>query len=275
MAEISKLSGVSWANIAYYAGKSKNSIGKITKGINTPSPLSQADYLLGWWDPSDASVNDTTLDNRTYTNSVGVTSNLNHYQGGMSGTETHITNLNGVNCWYLDGSGDRVYTYNINTTGTNWPLTTNFVEWTIEGWLRSNGSWIGNGNWWNLGYNSAYRNRFTTSGNLWNYPKTSKQTSETFATNTWWHITVTMSALPTNSSRFGTLTVYKNGQQMQQWTNINQDPSQSGRTNFWGGFTSTGESGRFYMGIHRIYNIPLTTSEVANNYNLEKSTYGY
>lgn len=232
---------------------------------------SRTDELIGWWDPSQGTVGDTVIDSLAYTN--GLTT-LNHGQSGST-TGAAIVDLSGVQCWYLDGVNDRVYVQELNTTGTAFPLTTNFVEFTIEGWVRSNGGWISNGNWWNLGYNSAYRNRFTSGGNLWNYPRTARQTSGTFATNTWWHITVTMSALSSNTSRYGTLTVYKNGQQMQQWTSINTDPVQSGRTCLWGGFTSTGESGRFYLGMHRIYTTELTAAEVAYNFDLEKSQYGY
>lgn len=230
---------------------------------------SRTDELIGWWDPSQGTVGDTTVTSLAYQN--GFTT-LDHYQGSSL---TSLVDFNGLTCWYLDGVNDIVGTGNLTATGTAFPLNTNTTDFTIEGWVRSNGSWVGNGNWWNMGYNGAYRNRFTTSGNLWNYPKTARQTAGTFATNTWWHITVTMSALSSNTSRYGTLTVYKNGQQMQQWTSINQDPSQSGTTNFWGGFAGGQEYGRFYLGMHRRYNVELTASEVEHNFNLEKSQYGY
>lgn len=228
---------------------------------------SQTSNLIGWWDPSAASVGDTTLVNKAWANGY---TNLNYNQRGDAGAA--IVSLNGLNCWYLDGVNDRVYTDRISHSQTQWPLNTNQTAFTIEGWVRSNGSWINSGNWWNKGYNGAYRNRFTSSGNLWNYPKTSRQTTGTFSTNTWHHICVTMTA---DGSNMDDLTVYKNGSQMQQWTNINQNPSESGRTNFWGGYTGTSESGRFYMGMCRIYFIALTATEVAHNYNLEKADYGY
>ncbi len=53
------------------------------------------------------------------------------------------------------------------------------------------------------------------------------------------------------------------------------NPSESGRTNFWGGYTNTQESGRFYMGMCRWYTTALTAAQVAHNYNLEKADYGY
>jgi hypothetical protein len=59
------------------------------------------------------------------------------------------------------------------------------------------------------------------------------------------------------------------------WTNINRNPNQSGRVHFWGGYTSSQESGRFYMGMCRRYTAALTATEVAHNYNLEKADYGY
>ncbi len=236
------------------------------KAVEQAQP-SQTSNLIGWWDPAQASVGDTTVTNLAYTNGY---TNLDYYQSGSAGDE--IVALSGLNCWYLDGVNDRIYTQNLNATGTQWPLNTDQTTFTLEGWIRSNGSWINNGGWWNAGNNGAYRNRFTSSGNLWNYPKTSRQTTGTFSTNTWHHICVTMTA---DGSNMDDLTVYKNGSLMQQWTNINQNPSESGRTNFWGGYTSTNESGRFYMGMCRWYTTALTATEVAHNYNLEKADYGY
>lgn len=279
MPDIEGISGVAIANVETISGKgiaNLDKFGGVTKAASVSLP-SQSSYLLGWWDPSDASVNDTTLDSRCYTENVGVGSNLNHYQSGRGGTETHITSLSGVNCWYLDGSGDRVYTNNLNTTGTNWPLNTNFTEWTIEGWVRSNGSWISNGNWWNMGYNNAYRNRFDSSNRLWNYWYGASTTtaSNSFTTNTWHHIVVTVEPNPSNSNQYGTGKIYKNGTLITTRSSINRDPNQSGRTCFWGGFTSNGESQRMYMGVHRLYTVALSASEISDNYDLEKSTYGH
>jgi hypothetical protein len=246
-----------------------NVVASASQPINTVPTPARTDALIGWWDPSLGSVNDTSVTSLAYTN--GYTA-LNHDQ---TSSTTNLVDLNGLVCWYLDGVNDRVFTSDLNSTGTAFPLDTDNVTWTIEGWIRSNGGWINGGNWWNMGYNSAYRNRFTSGGNLWNYPTTARQTTGSFGTNTWWHITITMTALPSDSERFGTMTVYKNGQLMQQWSNINRNPSQSGRTNFWGSFTSTQELGRFYLGMHRRYTVALTAAEVEANFELEKSQYGY
>ena len=229
---------------------------------------SRTDELLGWWDPSQGNAGDTIVPSLAH--AYGFTA-LDHYQ---TSSRTFLVDFNGLTCWYLDGINDVIGTANIGVAGTAFPLNTNATNFTIEGWVRSNGGWISNGNWWNMGYNGAYRNRFTSSGNLWNYPKTARQTSGTFATNTWWHITVTMKS-NSAGSRFDRLTVYKNGSLMQQWTGINQDPTQSGTTNFWGAFSGSAEFGRFYLGMHRRYNVELTAAEVAYNFDLEKSQYGY
>lgn len=278
MPDIEGISGVAVANIESLSGKAIANVAKfggVTKAAAASLP-SQSSYLLGWWDPSDASVNDTTLDSRCYTESVGVGSNINHYQLARPNTETHITSLSSVNCWYLDGSGDRVYVNGYNDTGTNWPLNTDFTEWTIEGWVRSNGSWLSNGNWWNIGYNNAYRNRFDSGKRLWNYwIGLSYTTSTTFDINTWHHIAITVTPRSGVSTQYGTAKIYKNGSLVHTVSNINRDPNQAGRTCFWGGFTSTKESQRMYMGVHRIYTVALTGSEISDNYDLEKSTYGH
>lgn len=264
---IDKISGTAWTGISELNGVAASSIGKFA-GVDTPSAEpSQTGSLIGWWNPALSTVGDTTVTNLAYTSGY---TNIDYYQDGVNGAA--VVSLSGLNCWYLDGVNDRVYTQNINNTGTLWPECTNEETFTIEGWVRSNGAWIGSGNWWNKGYNNAYRNRFTSGGNLWNYPMTSRQTSGTFATNTWWHICVTM----TNSGvNHDVMTVYKNGVQMEQWTGIGTNPNQSGRVHFWGGYTSTSESGRFYMGMCRRYTTALSAAEVAYNYDLEKADYGY
>lgn len=237
--------------------------------VSTSVPA-QTGSLIGWWDPSLSSVGDTTVTNLAYTNGY---TNIDYYQSGANGGA--IVSLNNLNCWYLDGVNDRVGVNNLNATGTTWPLNTDYVEWTLEGWVRSNGSWISNGNWWNIGFNNAYRNRFQSDNKLWNYWKTQKITSATFATNTWHHITITTEANASLPILYGTGKIYRNGSLVDTFTNINTDPDQSGRTSFWGGFTSTQESGRFYMGMCRQYTTVLTASEVLYNYNLEKADYGY
>ena len=277
MSTISKINGTGISAISKLSGILKGStLYASTSGPGTgasPPPAtplpSRTDALIGWWDPSQGTVDDTTVTSLAYTN--GYTT-LDHAQTSAT---TNLVDLSGLNCWYLDGVNDRVSTLDLTTAGTAFPLNTNNVTFTIEGWVRSNGGWINNGNWWNMGFNGAYRNRFTSGGNLWNYPTVSRQTSGTFATNTWWHITVTMTALVGNSNRFGDLTVYKNGELMQQWTSIDKDPNQGGTTNFWGGYTSVGESGRFYLGMHRRYTTALTAAEVEANFDLEKAQYGY
>ena len=268
MAEISSFSGLDISSVDSVSGLSLSNMASIGGVDLAKARAAQESSLIGWWDPSQARVGDTTVPSLAYT--YGYTS-VDHYQVS---SRTSIVSLNGLSCWYLDGVNDTIGTANLNDTNTAFPLSADFTEFTIEGWVRSNGAWVGNGNWWNMGYNGAYRNRFTTSGNLWNYPKTSRQTSGTFATNTWWHITVTMKPNSTGT-RYDTLKVYKNGSLMQQWTGINQDPSQSGRTCFWGAFSSRAEFGRFYLGMHRLYTKELTASEVASNFDLEKAQYGY
>ena len=263
---IDKVTGTAWADLSKISNVAKADIAKVAGQDAPAASPSQLSSLIGWWDPSEATSGDTTLSNK-------ITATNDHYQNSINGAA--ITTLNGLNCWYLDGTNDRVGTANINATGTIFPTVNNNTEFTIEGWIRSNGSWINNGNWWNMGYNSGYRNRFTSSGNLWNYPRTTKQTTGTFSTNTWHHICVTMSSSNGGVS-FGTMKVYKNGSLMQDFGNIGTTPNYSGgAVNFWGAYGNTSEFGRFYMGMCRRYTVELTASEVAYNYNLEKADYGY
>lgn len=227
----------------------------------------QTSYLYQWVNPALASVGDIVVSDLSA--AAGYTS-TSCDMTGINGAS--IVSLGGLNCWYCDGVNDRIHTSN----KVNYPLTTNVVEFTIEGWVRSNGAWLSNGNWWNRGYNNGYRNRFTSAGNLWMYfSGTSRQTTATFATNTWHHIVVTCTPNPSNVNQFGTAMVYRNGTLLQTWTGINRDPNQTGNECIFGTFNSTSEHQRFYMGMIRQYTKALTATEVLYNYNLEKADYGY
>jgi hypothetical protein len=185
--------------------------------------------------------------------------------------------LSGTKCWYLNGtSGDIVVTNNVRSGSTNlWLPSGDYTTYTMEMWIRSNGSWISNGNLWNIGYNSATRSRIDSSNRIWTYPRASKTTSGTLSTNTWHHIVWTMTSEVGNINDYGTLVVYKNGSVMQTFTNINKNPNYATATQFFGGYSSTREKQRFYLGLQRRYGIALTAAEVLSNYNLNKADYGY
>ena len=276
MPTISEINGVALSGIDAFDGKSMSAIANIDGATATSVPLpAQTGYLWNWCDPSSSTVGDTTVPDLTYQN-YGTYSAYDNYLAGSSGPA--IVDLSGTKCWYINGTSgaDIVVTNNVRSGSINlWPVSGDYTTYTMEMWIRSNGSWISNGNLWNIGYNTATRVRIDSSSRIWTYPLVSKTTSGTLSTNTWHHIVWTMTSRVGVPNEYGTLVVYKNGSVMQTFTNINKNPSYTVATQFFGGYSSTREKQRFYLGLQRRYGIALTAAEVLSNYNREKADYGY
>lgn len=272
---ISKLNGALWASLGKINGTESTNIDNINSIVAPSSALPvQTGDLWNWVDPSSATVGDTTVPDSTYL-TYGPYSAYDNYNEGISGPS--IVDLSGTKCFYLDGtSGDLVSTRNVRVGVTDiWPASGNYTTYTMEMWIRSNGSWISNGNLWNIGYNTGTRARIDSSNRIWTYPMVVKTTSGTLSTNTWHHIVWTMTSRVGVPNEYGTLVIYKNGSVMQTFTNINKNPSYTQATQFFGGYNSTSEKQRFYLGLQRRYGIALTAAEVLSNYNLNKADYGY
>ena len=271
---ISKLNGALWASLGKINGTESTNIDNINSIVAPSSALPvQTGDLWNWVDPSSATVGDTTVPDSTYL-TYGPYSAYDNYNEGINGSS--IVDLSGTKCFYVDGVNDYVFTRNARIGTTDiWPASADYTTYTIEIWIRSNGSWISNGNIMNIGYNTATRARIDSSARIWTYPKVAKTTTGTLSTNTWHHIVWTMTPNPLNANQYGTLVVYKNGSALQTFTSINQDPSYSQAVQFFGAYNSRSERQRMYFGLQRRYGIALTAAEVLSNYNLNKADYGY
>tara|TARA_R100000951_G_scaffold85466_3_gene73154 strand:- start:936 stop:1754 length:819 start_codon:yes stop_codon:yes gene_type:complete len=262
LTDIDKISGIATSAISKFGGQE-------TSAASLPVRLSD---LASWTDPADNSVGDTVMDDKTYNNYGPYSSTSNHINGANGAA---IVDLSGTKCMYLDGVNDRGYTQNVRNGTTNiWKAAGSLVTFTSEIWIRSNGSWVRNGNIINMGYNSAYRNRMNSNGTLWaHYRGLSDSTSSSLATNTWHHLVFSMTG---SGSNYSTMNIYRNGTLFDTRANINRNPSYPYATRFFGGYGSTSESQRFYMGIARHYeDRALTQTEAAANFDLEKANYGY
>lgn len=196
----------------------------------------------------------------------------------------------------LDGSNDCVLTRQFQNNGSNhsWPYpgtkdpspwtigewkdlsASNGTGWSIELFFRSNGSWHSNGNLFSA-YNEAFRFRFSSGGALtgvgmkigtstWN-------TGLTFSTNTWYHIVVTFD--PSLSSN--QMKIYRNGSLAAQRSGTSSISSSTWIRNtlLIGAYQTNGsEAQHLYLGQFREYHVPLSSTEVTQNYNADKSTYG-
>lgn len=182
-----------------------------------------------------------------------------------------FTTVGGVPAAYVDGVNDAI-------AGTVGPNRYDFKSYrlnpiTVEIWFRSNGSFLNSGNLWHNGYNNEIRIRFGSSGVLWVLARgmNSGINYSSFSTNTWYHLVVTI-----DSS--GDLRIYRNGTLIGSDTSGTYSPSYggSGYSTFQlGRYTSTSERGRFYYGILRTYEKSFNSTEVNQNFDAEKSRFGY
>jgi len=242
------------------------------KSVTAAALPAQTSYLSTWRDPADATVGDTIVDDKTYGN-YGAYSSYDNYLSGSNGAA--VVDLSGTKCMYLDGVNDRAYTQNARVSGVdNWKATGDVDTFTEEMWVRSNGSWLSNGNFINYGYNSAWRARTNNNGTIWNYFNGGAySTTSSLATNTWHHLVWSVEG---NGTDYVTCKIYKNGSLFHTFNNINRDPDYTAAVHFYGGYSSTSESQRMYLGVTRHYeDVALNATEVLNNYNLEKADYGY
>lgn len=269
---ISKVSGIAWASIAKYGGVSKANIANLGGISATTAGPVHLDDLASWTDPADNSIGDTVMADKTYLTSGPYSAYDNNVYGAQGAA---IVSLSGTKCMYLDGVNDRAYTANIRNSPTNiWKTANDLVTFTSEIWIRSNGSWITNGNIIQMGYNSAYRNRMNSNGTIWGYYRgLADSTSSSLATNTWHHLVFSMTG---SGSNYSTMNIYRNGTLFDSRSSINRNPSYIYPNRFFGGYNSSRESQRFYMGIARHYeDRALTQTEAASNFDLEKANYGY
>ena len=78
-----------------------------------------------------------------------------------------------------------------------------------------------------------------------------------------------------NGSHYQTMNIYRNGS-LWQTEAMNINPTYTQATKFYGGYSSSAESQRMYIGITRTYeDVALTAAEALQNFNLEKANYGY
>lgn len=188
-----------------------------------------------------------------------------------------FTTLGGVPTLYLDGVNDYCFLQQRPKQLNDPLLNVNLLNYTNEFWIRSNGAWLNNGNFWAAGYNQASRSRWSGSAVVIYAPNI-----DTFVTtyggtgiwtqNVWHHMVVTMENLGANDR----LTVYRNGVQVGQDTTGNYNPTDlNGNDFFLGTFNGASEFQREYVGLCRRYNVALSAAQVTQNFNAEKARFGY
>jgi hypothetical protein len=142
----------------------------------------------------------------------------------------------------------------------------------MEIWFKSDGAFINNGNLWGAAFNGGVRCRFSSNGTIqFIIAGASFSAGWQASTNTWYHIVFTMTDTAVDEAAF-----YVNGTLLTNDTDINTySPSYAQGTLLLGTYNSQGERGRFYYGLVRRYNRPLTAAQVTQNFNAEKTRFGY
>lgn len=187
-----------------------------------------------------------------------------------------FTTIGGVQALYTDGVNDYTVLATRPKQMDDPLLNVNLLNYTYELWIRSNGAWLNDGNFWAGGYNQASRTRWN-GGVVWYGPNmdtfgTTYVSSAVFTTNTWHHLVFTMENLGTNDR----LRVYRNATLTGQDTTGNYAPTDLNGNDFYiGTFNGAREFQRQYVGLCRRYNIALTAAQVTQNFNAEKARFGY
>lgn len=217
--------------------------------------------ILGWFDAT--TLSGTTWTDRAY--SEGLTTealDATFYNGCQAAS------VDGTTAAYFDGADDYLRIRNDNVY--TWPdIYTAQTGFTIEVWFRSNGSWLGNGNIWSAYSNNGIRARMES--NVFRYPAIQSGTAHsvsTLSTNTWYQVVTTF------TSGDGFRTYVNNASPVYQASGWNPSTYFGGLVHF-GAYNTTSEFQRMYLGLYRIYNRPLSASEVEQNWNNDKATYGY
>lgn len=275
---IIRINGVPIDNIYKFNGIELSIIPPPTASFVTSS-------LIAYWDPDVASSRGPltlstgvvvsasfdltylyTASNAAYTRSLTLRNGADFIDFTSGGLNTKVVYLDGVNDY-------AVATSSIANTGDPFRIN-ELLNYTTEIWVRSSGSWINSGNWWSAAFNTGTRIRANnTTGSVWYYAQgiAESVTGGSISINTWNHVVLTMANVGANDR----MTLYVNGTQSHQDTVGNYTPSQASGHFYVGGRQENAELQRMYYGIIRRYNKELTLAEIQQNFDAEKSRYGY
>lgn len=286
---ISSINGVPTSSLSFWIGVSFPTLGGWNGDIILPPPPPPVTSsfvttsLMDYWDP--AVISSRTVvsgQSRSLNLSTNYTSSVYASNGssslGLAGPifTTFTSGSVSTDVYYFDGVNDYAQIAPINAAASesgNPRVVTNLLNYTLEMWVRSSGSWVGSGNWVSMAGNSGTRARANdSSGTRWFYAPsvTTGGTGGTMAQNVWNHFVITMANLGANDR----MTAYVNGVQVFLDTTGNYVPNYNFSQVMYGSFFGSSEFQRMYVGEIRRYNRELTSAEVITNYSGSKARYG-
>ncbi len=305
LSSIAKISGKAKGSISKFQGA--------LVAAASPSFDFKTDDLEIWWRGGDSDSNyyHVSYSGRTIENQATVEGFSDPWTASdpaygdhriLQGTSADFTTLTinsaSVGVISLDGSNDNIITrqLHVGADHANWQFTypasgsavvfkngwydittaTGASGFTVELWWRSDGAFNSNGNIMGT-YNECFRFRINSSGQFvgvgmrlgsasWNtgwYP----------STNTWYQLVFVFD--PDASSN--NLKLYVNGALEAQQTGSGNVLSSTWIRNtlLIGAYNTSGsEAQHLYVGLFRKYIVPLTATEVSDNYDADKATFG-
>jgi len=276
---ISLLNGISYTLVSTYNGV-------VSSSAPAPPPATASfvtTSLMDYWDPADtgsrffaSGISQSRNLSSNYTSSVYATNGSSSL--GLAGTifTTFTSGSVSTDVYYFDGVNDYAQITPINTAASepgNPRVVTNLLNYTLEMWVRSSGSWVGSGNWISMAGNTGTRARANDAGGTrWFYAPsvTAGGTGGTMAQNVWNHFVITMANLGANDR----MTAYVNGVQVFLDTTGNYVPNYNFSQVMYGSFFGSSEFQRMYVGEIRRYNIELTSAQVLTNFSSSRARYG-
>ena len=190
----------------------------------------------------------------------------------MSGYWNDIS-YNNIPCFFMNGTGfsyasngyfyfNGLNSYAMNGNNTILNITGNL---TTSAWVNP-ASFTNYGNIISKNSNTGYRMRFQSDGTFWMYSNGNSLTSpSTYTVNSWYYVTAVFSS--------SGLKMYVNGNLVNS-NGTAFNPSYSTSAFYVGCFSSTQELFHGGISVISIYNRELSSTEILQNFNAQKSRYG-
>jgi hypothetical protein len=186
----------------------------------------------------------------------------------ISGSQASLTNVSNTITTNSPSGANAMY---FNDTGTcQWPGGVLSYPRTYEIWICSQ-DWTGT-NWQSFTDDNSTESILFGAPSNTPYVYTSTQTTSavTLQNNVWYQIAYTCNGLSGGSG-----TIYVNGSQNATYSGLTRSGPSTGSTLYMGGDSGQGESVKGWIAILRTYNRILSSSEIVQNWNNDKTKFGY
>ena len=288
---VDKINTTAWASIASVTGVAKASIASFG-GVTAPAAASSgvvSDNLHVWFGPDD--ITGSTVNDK---NGGSVTAT-------MSNGASVVTSLRSAGSFYSDGANDVILADmapSAQPSTTTWPATfecwmyppagsnplnvvvvndpTSNVDW-LRMYMDSRSGWGGTPT-----HNIHFQQYANGSGKWHRYTSTSAY--PTVNSSAWVHLCMTLELTAADKTL---ITAYANGSELgtslSTFTgSLNVPPWSNSPSSFNFGINhmqrdsaSEGYYGESHAGDCRLYTDALTSTEIVNNYDVEKASYGH